>query len=80
MSQREEAIRRALAEVPGSLRAVARETGVAHSTLVRILNGERNATPEVVEALADALGRWADRCSSAESLLRTSLTQEVDDE
>jgi len=79
MSQLEEAIRRALAEVPGSLRAVARETGVAHSTLVRILNGERSATPEVVEALADALGRWAEQCSSAEGLLRDSLSQEVDE-
>lgn len=80
MSELEEAVRKALDDLPGSLRALARKAGVSHSTLVRILNGERSATPEVVEALADALGRWAKRCSTAEGLLRTSLSQEEDDE
>jgi len=75
----EEAVRRALGELPGSLRAIAREAGISHSLLIRIRNGDRAATREVAEALADALGRWADRCSSAEGLLRHSLSQEVDE-
>jgi transcriptional regulator with XRE-family HTH domain len=79
MSQLEEAVRRALDEIPGSLRALAREAGVSHSLLVRIRIGDRAATREVAEALANALGRWAGRCSSAEGLLRDSLSQEVDE-
>lgn len=79
MSNLEEAVRRALAEAPGSLREIAREASVDHSTLVRIRSGKRGATREVAQAVADALGRWANRCSTAEGLLRTSLSQvEVD--
>jgi transcriptional regulator with XRE-family HTH domain len=76
----EEAVRRALAEAPGSVREIAREAGVDHSTLVRIRRGDRGATRDVARALADALGRWAGRCSSAEGILRQSLSQEVEDE
>jgi transcriptional regulator with XRE-family HTH domain len=76
----QEVVRFALAEVPGSLRAIAREAGVPHSTLVRIRQGDRDATREVAEALADALGRWAADCRSAELSLREFLTQEVDNE
>jgi hypothetical protein len=79
MSKLEEAVLRALEEAPGSLRAIAREAKVPHSTLVRIRGGERGATAEVARALAGALHRWGSRCSSAERLLRHSLSQEVDE-
>ena len=79
MANLEEAVRRALAQVPGSMRALAKEAGIPHSTLVRIKQGQLGASPAVATAVADAFGRWADRCSSAEGLLRDSLSQEVDE-
>jgi transcriptional regulator with XRE-family HTH domain len=78
MSHLEEALLQALERAPGSLRAIAREAGVPHSTLVRIKQGERGVTPEVAKAVADALRRWSGRCGSAEGLLRDALSQEVD--
>ena len=78
MDRLEEALLKALDQAPGSLRAIAREAGVPHSTLVRIKRGERGATVDVAGSVAEALRRWADRCSSAEGLLRDSLSQEVD--
>jgi len=80
MTQLEEAVRRALADAPGSLRALSREAGVPHSTLVRIRQGDRGVTPEVATALADALERWSGSCAAAAGLVRSSLSQEVDDE
>ena len=80
MTRLEEAVRRVLGEVPGSMRALAKEAGIPHSTLVRIRQGHLGASPAVARALADALGRWARECSSAEGILRQSLTQGATDE
>ena len=79
MTRLEEALRKALEQAPGTLRAIAREAGVPHSTLVRIKRGERGATVEVARAVADAFGRWSGRCGSAEGLLRDALSQEVEE-
>ncbi len=79
-----EAVRAALEDLPCSERALAREAGIPHSTLVRIRSGERGATPAVALALARALARWADRCGDAERTLRQALddtdTKEATDE
>lgn len=65
-------VRAALDGAPCSLRALAREAGVSHVTLVRINGGEREATPVVAKAVADALARWARRCTVlSEGLTRT---------
>lgn len=80
MKNLQEAVRRALADAPGSLRALAREAGVPHSTLVRIRQGDRTPTRDVSEALAAALERWSGSCAEAADTLRQSLSQEVDDE
>lgn len=69
------AVRRALDRKPASDRALAQAAGVPQSTISRIRNGKRDPTPEVVEALADALGRWADSCRAAESDLRRTLEE-----
>ena len=53
------AVRDALRGAPCSLRALAKEAGVPHSTLVRIRGGTRNASPEVADAVTKALQRWA---------------------
>ena len=76
-----EAVRQALERVPGSDRALAQEAGVPPSTISRIRNGKRGATADVVEALADALARWEDRCGDAQDSLRRALQrEEMDDE
>ena len=80
MENLQEAVRRALADAPGSLRALAREAGVPHSTLVRIRQGDRAPTRDVAEALAGALERWSGSCADAADTLRQSLSQEVDSE
>ena len=60
---------RALRKTPCSLRALAREAGIPHSTLVRILDGSRNASPDVAEALMSAFGRWSVACGEAASII-----------
>jgi predicted transcriptional regulator len=56
------AVRRALEDAPCSVRALAKQAGVPHSTLVRIGDGSREATPAVAEAVARALRTWGKRC------------------
>lgn len=57
-----EAIRQALEEAPGSIRAVSREAGVDHSTLLKERDGKRPIPEHRARELADALRRWSDRC------------------
>lgn len=49
-------LRARLAARGRSLRAVAREAGVSHATLSRVLNGRTHPTRRVLEALAPVLG------------------------
>ena len=72
-----DAVRKALELAPSSLREIAGEAGVPHSTLVRIMSGERGATPEVAGAVAAALARWGRRCSQAERTIRQALNAEA---
>lgn len=67
------AAQHALAIAPCSLRALAAQAGVPHTTLVRIRAGERDATPEVATALAAALEMWARECGGAARDIRTTL-------
>lgn len=57
-----EAIRRVLEEAPGSIRALAREAGVDHSTLLKERDGKRSVPEHRAADLAAALRRWAERC------------------
>lgn len=75
-SEAAEEVRSVLDRKPASDRALALEAGVPQSTVSRIRTGDREPTPEVLEALADALGRWANTCRDAESDLRRILQQE----
>jgi hypothetical protein len=56
------AVAQALQQAPCSVRALAREAGVPHSSLVRIQAGQLRATTELAEAVAKGLRRWGDRC------------------
>ena len=57
-----EAVRQAVRGAPCSVRALARAAGVPDSTLVRIVGGERAATPAVAAAVARALNLWGTKC------------------
>ncbi len=47
---------------PGSIRALARASGVPHSTLVRIDAGSIEATPALARKVAGALESWGEIC------------------
>lgn len=62
MDARRAVLQRVLHQAPGSIRELADEAGLAHSTLLRAETGERGITPETVTAVLAALRRWAARC------------------
>lgn len=74
--RRAKAVRKALELVPGSILAVATETGVSEKLLRMIRDGNRSATPATVEALASALERFASRNAEAARVLRETLGRE----
>lgn len=67
------ATRRALRAAPCSLRALAREARVVHTTLAEIDRGELGASPAVARAVAKALLRWGTRCQKAAKGLEAAL-------
>ncbi len=67
------ALTRAMDEAPGSIRALAREAGVPHSSLVRIRLGRIGVTRSVASAVADALEHWSARCTDCARELRSAL-------
>jgi transcriptional regulator with XRE-family HTH domain len=65
-------VRRAIKRAPCSLRALSRESGVDVSTLSRIASGEREATLDVANRVADALETWSAHCAAAARAIRQS--------
>ncbi len=72
------ALRAALDRQPATLRAVARATGVSQSLLVRVVAGERRATPDLCRRVMRALERWGADCTTGASILRRALTEKGD--
>ena len=70
-----EIVARAVADAPCTLRALAREAEVPPSTLSRIVNGERDATPAVARAVAEALRRWSGQCATSAAAIERRLPQ-----
>ena len=70
VTTRTDAVRAAIEEAPGSLRTLARASGVDHALLSRISTGERQATEAVASKVADALERWAEVCSTHAARIR----------
>ena len=50
---------RAIDRSPASLRALAREAGISHVTLVRVRAGDFNLTPDVRERLVKVFRKWS---------------------
>jgi hypothetical protein len=63
----------AIDDAPCSDRALAREAGLAHSTLIRIRAGTLHATPAVAAKVAAALERWGERCNTAAGRLHSEI-------
>ena len=70
MARLRKALLEAIDSAPCSDRALAREAGLAHTTLVRIRAGTLNATPAIVDKVVEALERWGAQCSRAAERLR----------
>jgi hypothetical protein len=64
-----EKVAQALKAWPGSLRALAREAGVSHVTLLRLQAGDRPSA-ETTTRLARALEQAGQRCQHAAKALR----------
>lgn len=64
-----EKVAQALKAWPGSLRALAREAGVSHVTLLRLRDGDRPSA-ETTTRLARALEQAGQRCQQAAKRLR----------
>ncbi len=69
------ALRRALAQSPGTRRALAEAAGIDHTLLARILAGERRATPRLCRRVMRALERWGTDCTAGAAILRRALTR-----
>jgi hypothetical protein len=68
-----DAVREAIEKAPCSLRRLAEDAEIPHSTLVRIRDGSLNASPAVVERLMGALAMWAERCDEGQRELKRAL-------
>jgi hypothetical protein len=77
MTTLSDAVRRAIRDAPCSLRSLARAASVPHSTLVHITKREREATPAVAEAVAQALDQWSTRCKQAAHRIRQAKRKGV---
>lgn len=67
--RRTRAVRRAMEMVPVSRRELARRTGLSHTTLNRVANGERTASPANERAVFNALREVRESCNEAMDLL-----------
>lgn len=72
MSERDEAVRRAVDHWPGSIRALAQEAGISDRLLRMIYEGKRSATPATVRGLAAALERFGRRVEEARNALEVT--------
>lgn len=67
--RRTRAVRKAMEMVPVSRRELARRTGLSHTTLNRIANGERTASPANERVVFNALRDVRESCNQAMDLL-----------
>lgn len=70
---RTRAVRRALMMAPVSLRKIAREADVPHTTLVRIKGKKLGASKDVAESVAAALERFSGELSDVAGEIRRAI-------
>ena len=62
-------MRRAIELAPCSVRALAKQAGVPHVTLVWIRQGKRKATAAVAGKVGAALRKWGNKCFRAADVI-----------
>jgi molybdenum-dependent DNA-binding transcriptional regulator ModE len=67
------AVRRAIANTPGSIRELAKDAGVSHVFLWAIVHERQRATPRVARLVAAALERRGKRCVVEAARVRAAL-------
>lgn len=80
MESQRAVLRRIIRDAPGSLRELAEEAGLAHTTLLRAESGERGVSPETVRAVVAALRRWSGRFDGLADALEAAQRDEEDDD
>ena len=75
MSEKQNTVKRVLDAAPGSFREIARAASVSHSLLSQVCSGQRNATPELLGALAKALETWGGTCLDGAEQLRKLMEE-----
>jgi len=61
-----------LEDMPGSIRALSRESGVDHATLLKVRDGELGLSQEAAESIISALRRWGKTCNRLADQLETA--------
>jgi hypothetical protein len=75
MPARQRILRKIIRENPCSLRALARQSGVPHASMIQARDGERNVTPDMAKKIVAALRQWAATCNRlADDLEATTPT------
>ena len=78
MLNAQDALRKILQDAPGSIRELADEAGLAHTTLLRAESGARSLTPKTIEAVVTALRKWSERCATLADILEAAEPKEVE--
>lgn len=71
-----EAVAKAVERTPTSIRALAREAGVPHVSLLQVRDGDLGASPELAKAVAEALEGWSGELSELAGGIREELERE----
>lgn len=75
MDRLRETLRAAIEAAPCSVRKLADQAGLAHTTLLRIQTGAMRPTPAVARKVAEALETWSEECGEAAARLRDELAK-----
>ena len=77
MEGRVQVIRELLRDMPVSIRALARASGVSHVALIRAREDKTRLSPDVVEQVISALREWSGRLTEFADRLESAADDEV---
>jgi len=66
-------LRRVLHETPGSMRELARNSGLTHGALVRARDGDIRLSPDSISRIANTLRTWSATCAVLADQLEATL-------
>jgi hypothetical protein len=80
MSKVRAALRKALRDMPGSIRQLAEEAGLTHPSLIYVRDGRQRLRPENLRAVIRVLRRWARTCARLADELEAAAQEEASKE